>query len=77
MGWINIKDKQPEPFQEVIICSSDGHVKSAIYMGNGKWNTFCEVVLWQLFPESPIKSDLDEAPIEPVKKKRGRPKKNG
>ena len=75
MDWINVKDHPPKPFEEVIICSNLGHVKSAIYMGNGKWNTFCEVVLWQPFPESPIKPESDEAPVEPVKKKRGRPKK--
>lgn len=77
MDWININDKEPEPFQEVIICSDMGRVKSAIYMGKGKWNTFFNVVLWQPLPESPIKLVEDEVPVEPVKKKRGRPKKNG
>ena len=78
MDWINIKDKQPNPFQEVIICSSDGHVKSAIYMNNLKWSTFVEVSYWQPFPNPPdTLNETNEAPVEPVKKKRGRPKKNG
>lgn len=78
MDWININGKEPDAFQEVIICSSMGKVKSAIYMGKGKWNTFADVVYWMPFPESPIKFVEDEAPVEPVvKKKRGRPKKNG
>lgn len=72
MEWINIKDKLPAPYQEVIICSTDGHVKSAIYMG-GKWNTFLEVAYWMLMPELP--DELSVVPAEVIKKKRGRPKK--
>jgi hypothetical protein len=77
MNWINIKDQQPKLFQEVIICSNFGNVKSAIYMGNGKWNTFVEVAYWQPFPNPPeTLNETKEAPVDPIKKKRGRPKKS-
>ena len=73
MDWININDKKPEFYQEVIICSNEGKVKSAIYMGNGKWNTFLVVTHWMPFP-SPHNGAV-EVTIEAPKKKRGRPKK--
>ena len=76
MDWINIKDKQPELYKEVIICSNDGRVKSAICVGNNKWNTFLEVAYWMPFPEAPNGLSV-EVVEQPVKKKRGRPKKNG
>lgn len=72
MDWININDKKPEPYQEVLVCSTEGHVKSAIYMG-GKWNTFLEVAYWMPMPAPP--DGLSVVPIEAPKKKRGRPKK--
>jgi hypothetical protein len=81
MEWINIQDKQPDKFSEIIICTNEGRVKSAIYMGNGKFNTFVPVAYWMPFPEppKPTKTSEDkkeEMPVEPVKKKRGRPKKS-
>ena len=73
MDWININDKQPDSYQEVIIASNEGRVKSAIYMGAGKWNTFLEIAYWMPMPEPP--DGLSVVPVETPKKKRGRPKK--
>ena len=74
--WINAKTDPPADYKEVIICSDDRKVKSAIYLGNGKWNTFLNVVYWQPFPNPPETSnETKETPVELVKKKRGRPKK--
>ena len=79
MDWINIKDKQPTQYQEVIVTSNEGVVKSAIYMGGGKWNTFVPVSYWMPYPNPPaVTSDVVvevSAPTEAPKKKRGRPKK--
>lgn len=73
MDWININDKQPSPYQEVIICSDEGRVKSAIYMKDGKWSTFVKVIYWMPMPEAPDMESKD--PVEAPKNKRGRPKK--
>jgi hypothetical protein len=76
MDWNYISDnKYPKQFEEVIICSSLGKVKTAIYMGNKKWNTFFDVVCWTTFPESPVKLNSNVKPVEHEQKKRGRPKK--
>ena len=71
MNWINAKTQPPERYQEVIICSDEGKVKSAIYLGDGKYNTFLNVVYWQPMPEAP--DDIESDTAEP--KKRGRKKK--
>lgn len=73
MDWININDKKPDPYQEVIICSDAGRVKSAIYMRDGKWSTFLNVAMWMPMPTPPVMNN--DNPIEAPKKKRGRPKK--
>ena len=72
MGWIY--DRPPADYKEVIICTTEGKVKAAIYLGNGTWNTFLQVACWQPLPEAPesLKASNVDAP-----KKRGRPKKNG
>lgn len=44
MDWININDKWPEKYQDVIICTNEGIVKSALHMGNAKFNTYLQVV---------------------------------
>lgn len=75
MDWINVNDKLPNKYQEVIIATDDGRVKSAMYMTNGKWNTFLNVTHWMEFPEAPEAVVEAESEEEPVKKKRGRKKK--
>lgn len=82
MEWNDAKTQPPRPYQEVIICSDDDKVKSAIYLGNGKWNTFLDVELWMPFPDAPkrtkdvVDTKADVTVVEPApKKKRGRPKK--
>lgn len=76
MDWININDKYPDKYKEVIIASNEGIVKSAIYMGNGKWSTFVPVTYWMPYPSPPdIPMKTKEVPVEAPKKKRGRPKK--
>ena len=78
MDWINVNEQSPAPYQEVIICSNERRVKAATYLGDGKYNTFLQVVYWQPMPMPPeILNEVNDAPVEPVKKKRGRPKKNG
>lgn len=73
MDWININDKQPELYQEVIVTSSDGRVKSSKYMGNFRWSTYTPILYWMPFPESPaITRDII---VEVPKKRRGRPRK--
>ena len=74
MGWININDKWPEKYQDVIICTNEGIVKSALHMGNAKFNTYLQVVYWMPMPEAP-KIEAEEIEDKPEKKKRGRPKK--
>lgn len=78
MDWINIKDQLPKQYEEVIIASNEGRVRAAIYMGNGKWNTFLPVAYWMPYPSAPTESvQTAEAPaVEAPKKKRGRPKKS-
>lgn len=46
-------------------------------MGNGKWNTFVEIVYWQPFPTPPEMPNQENEVVAEPKKKRGRPKKNG
>ena len=74
MDWININDKWPEKYQDVIICTNEGIVKSAVQMGNAKFNTYLQVVYWMPMPEAP-KFEVEEIEDKPEKKKRGRPKK--
>lgn len=73
MDWISVKDRLPNKYCEVIIASDDGAVKSAVYMSNGKWNTFLNVTHWMEYPEAP-EVDVVIEEEEPVKK-RGRKKK--
>ena len=72
MDWINVKDRLPDNFHEVIVTTDDGRVKSAMYMFDGKWNTFLNVTHWMEYPEAPEVVVSDEE--EPIKK-RGRKKK--
>lgn len=74
MDWININDKWPEKYQDVIICTNEGIVKSALHMGNAKFNTYLQVVYWMQMPEAP-KFEVEEIEDKPEKKKCGRPKK--
>lgn len=74
MDWININDKWPEKYQDVIICTNEGIVKPALHMGNAKFNTYLQVVYWMPMPEAP-KFETVKIKEKPVKKKRGRPKK--
>lgn len=71
MDWINVNDQLPEKYKEVIICSNTKNVKTAIYLGDGKWSTFLTVVLWQPYPEVPDELEV----LVDTPKKRGRPKK--
>lgn len=75
MDWINVNDKLPSQYQEVIAAIDDGRVKSAMYMSNGKWNTFLNVTHWMEYPEAPeivVEAKVEE---DPIKKRRGRKKK--
>lgn len=75
--WKRFPEEEPDKYEEVNICTDDGKVKSATYIGNYKWNTYCKVVLWQPLPEVPIellkKMEIDLPKSEP-KLKRGRRK---
>ena len=74
MEWINVSDRFPKLYQEVIICSDEGRVKAATYLGNSKWNTFLNVVWWMSLPEAPeINNNITVEEEQP--KKRGRKKK--
>ena len=70
--WININDDKPKEFEEVIVASSEGHVKAAIYLGNGKFTTYLNITHWTHMPEFTKAEGVVEEPV----KKRGRPKKN-
>lgn len=75
MDWININDKWPEKYQDVIICTNEGIVKSALHMGNAKFSTYLQVAYWMPYPDAPkIESTKIIEEVQP-KKKRGRPKK--
>lgn len=84
MDWINVNDKLPVKYEEVIVCSRDGAVKSSVHLGNGKWTTYLPITHWMPYPEPPkptkiveeSKEEVVEKPVEPIKKKRGRPKKS-
>ena len=79
MDWTSVKEKLPDVHKEVIVATNEGRVKSAIYMGNGKWNTFLSVTHWMLYPTPPsVTANVvvdASTPVEAPKKKRGRPKK--
>lgn len=72
---LQIPDQEPKQYEEVIVCSDEGKVKSAAYLGNGKWSTYLVVALWTEMPKAPIDllSGVDGTDSEP--KKRGRKKK--
>lgn len=72
MNWINLNDEKPKKYEEVIIASIDGAVKSAVYLDNGKFTTYLNVTHWMHMPEAPKLQTMES---EPVKKTRGRPKK--
>ena len=76
MEWININDKWPEKYQDVIICTNEGIVKSSLHMGNAKFSTYLKVAYWMPMPDAPNIETI-EVIEEQVKKKRGRPKKEG
>ena len=72
MEWINAKEQPPKPYQEIMICSDEGKVKPATYLGNGKYNTFLNVEWWQEYPAPPA-TIVNETTAP---KNRGRPRKN-
>jgi hypothetical protein len=73
MDWISVKDRLPDKFKEVIVATEGGRVKSVIYAGDDKWNTFLNITHWMEYPEAP-EVDVVVDVEEPVKK-RGRKKK--
>jgi hypothetical protein len=77
MEWIKLSDKEPEKYEEVIVCTDMGSVKSAKYMGGLKWSTYSQVIMWMPMPYAPneITEKEEETVVEQPKKKRGRPKK--
>lgn len=76
MNWININDDKPKRYETVIISSVDGIVKPATYFDNGKFDTYLDVTHWMHMPEPPkIEEREDVIKDQPIKKKRGRPKK--
>ena len=72
--WININDKWPEKYQEVIICTNEGIVKSSLHMGNAKFSTYLQVAYWMPMPEAPKIESQEMIEETQPKKKRGRPK---
>jgi len=72
MDWFDINNDQPKKYEEVIVASINGIVKSAIYLGNGKFTTYLNITHWMHMPEAPKLQTMES---EPVKKTRGRPKK--
>ena len=77
MEWFKLSEKEPEKYEDVIICTDTGSVKSAKYMGGLKWSTYSNIVFWMPMPNAPKGlTKEEEAPVvEQPKKKRGRPKK--
>ena len=77
MEWFKISDKEPEKYEEVIICTDTGKVKSATYMGGFKWTTYSQVDFWMPMPKPPqnVSKEKETPVVEQPKKKRGRPKK--
>lgn len=73
MEWININDRWPEKYQEVIICTNEGIVKSSLHMGNAKFSTYLQVAYWMPYPDAP---KMENSNAEASKKRRGRPKKD-
>lgn len=76
--WIKITDKEPKKYQDAIVCSDSGVVKSAIYLGNYKWTTYTNVILWMPMPTAPeevINKAVEDGVVTQPKKKRGRKKK--
>jgi hypothetical protein len=76
MDWISVKDRLPNNFNEVIVATDDGRVKSAVYMSNGKWNTFLNITHWMEYPEAPEIDVEIEVEEEQAKKRCGRKKIN-
>lgn len=71
MDWININERLPDKYQEVIICSDNGIVKSALHMGNAKFSTYLQVAYWMPMPEAP---NVENPNKEVQKKRNGKPK---
>ena len=77
MYWIDIAHEIPTKYEDVIIASNDGTVKSATHVGDGKFTTYLTVTHWMHMPEPPkIKQHEDIVVEQPLKKKRGRPRKS-
>lgn len=76
MDWISVKDRLPDKYCEVIVATDDGTVKSAVYLPNGKWNTFLNITHWMEFPDAPEMVVETEVEEEQAKKRRGRKKIN-
>ena len=75
MEWIKVGDKEPDKYQNVLICTDDEIVKAVTYMGAGKWSTYCKVIGWMPYPE-PMKVAPEESSVAVEQpKKRGRKKK--
>lgn len=75
MEWIKVGDKEPDKYQNVLICTDDEIVKAVTYMGAGKWSTYCKVIGWMPYP-APMKVEPEESKSATEQpKKRGRKKK--
>ena len=72
---LQIPDQEPKQYEEVIVCSDEGKVKSAAYLGNGKWSTYLVVALWTEMPKAPTDLLSGVEDVEAAPKKRGRKKK--
>ena len=73
--WIKPSDKEPDKYQDVLICTEDLKVKAVMYMGAGKWSTYCKVIGWMPFPEPMKKVPEESKDVVAQPKKRGRKKK--
>ena len=75
MEWIKVTDKEPDKYQDVLVCTEDFKVKAVMYMGAGKWSTYCKIIGWMPFPEpmKEVPEESKDAAVQP--KRRGRKKK--